>query len=286
MTAAALATLSALAGAIANLLARQVTRFAPTREYLAVNFGLMFLFLLPAAPFFWQLELRLEALAALIVAALIDLAANYFYFRSFEELDAVTASSILSLSPAVALFFVPLFRMGQDIPVYGFAGILLVSAGLIVLNRTVGREGGKAVVNAPRVFLLPLAAALLYGLNVFVIKLLFQNEWTNSYTYYLLRALIVAGVWYIVFKPDHRWLTRGALLFTACRLFVVNAQWITQLAALHLGNPASVKALADSSPVFVLAFSGLITRERVRPLQALGALAVVAGMSLVALAGG
>lgn len=286
MTAAALAAVSAMTGALANLLARRINRFAPTRDFLAANFALMFILLLPAAPFFWRLELRLEAVAILITAALIDLAANYFYFRSFEALDAVTASSVLALSPAIALFFVPLFRFGQELPFSGYAGILLVSIGLIVLSRAAAPEGGAARLTVPRAIWLPFAAALFYGVNVFVIKLLFTNNYTNPYTYYLLRALIVAVVWYFVFRPSHSWFTRSALLFTAGRLIVVIAQWMALLAALNLGNPASVKALADSSPLFVLVFSGLITRERVRPMQAVGALIVVAGMTLVALAGG
>jgi drug/metabolite transporter (DMT)-like permease len=286
MTAPALAVLSALAGAIANLLARKVTRFAPARDYLAVNFGLMFLILLPAAPFFWQLELSLKAAATLTAAALIDLAANYFYFRSFEELDTVTVSSILSLSPAIALFFVPLFHMGQDIPMYGFGGILLVSVGLVILSRGAGRGAGATSIKAARAVWLPLTAALFYGMNVFVIKLLFQNGWTNPFTYYLLRALLIAVIWYVAFRPDHRWLNRGAIWFTAGRLVIVIAQWMMLLGALELGNPAGVKALADSSPLFVLALSSLVTGERIRPGQALGALVILVGMSLVALAGG
>lgn len=285
MTAAALAILSSIAGALANLLARRVARFAPARDYLAVNFGLMFGLLLPAAPFFWRLELRLDALAVLLAAALIDLAANYYYFRSFEALNTVTASSLLSLSPAVALFFLPLFRMGADIRWYGYAGILLVSAGLVLLSRGAAKgvpiPGSRSV----RAVWLPLAAALLFGLNVFVIKLLFQRGWCNAYTYYLLRALIVAVVWYILFKPAHGWLTRATLWFTLGRLVVVIAQWMFLLAALNLGNPAGVKALADTSPLFVLVFSGLVTGERIHKWQVFAALILLAGMGLAGLSG-
>ncbi len=285
MTAAALALISSIAGAFANLLARRVADFAQARDYLAVNFGLMFILLLPAAPFFWQLELRLEALAVLLAAALIDLAANYFYFRSFEALDAVTASSILSLSPAVSLFFVPIFQMGLGVHWSGYAGILLVSAGLVLLSRAPLKDPSMAPLRSTKAICLPLAAALLYGLNVFVIKLLFQNNWCSAYTYYLLRALFVAGIWYILFKPDHSWLTRGTLWFSAGRVVIVIAQWMFLLAALNLGNPAGVKALADTSPLFVLIFSGLVMGERINKWKVLGVLVLVVGMGLVALSG-
>lgn len=283
MTAAILAILSAVAGAIANLLARGISRFATTREYLAANFALMFLMLLPAAPFFWQLSLRWEAIAALLAAAIIDLAANYFYFRSFEALDAVTASSILSLSPVIALFFVPLFQMGQGIGPGGFAGIALVSAGLIALSR--GANGIKpGVSHQARGFWLPLAAALLFGLNVFVIKMLFNNDWCNPYTYYLLRALVVALVGGVLFRPNLRWLTRSTLLFSAGRLIIVITQWMLLLAALEIGNPAGVKALADSSPLFVVMLSGVLIKERLQPWRVLGAVLVIGGIGLITLA--
>lgn len=285
MNAVALAIFSAISGAVANLLARTVTRFAPTRDVLAINFGLMFLILLPAAPFFLRLDWRLVSVGTLLAAAGIDLAANYFYFRSFEELDAITASSVLSLSPAVSLFFVPLFRIGSDIPAYGFAGIILVSGGLVILSREARNHGESAAGKAGRAIWLPLAAALLYGFNVFVIKVLFDHGWTNPYTYYLLRAFLIAAVWFALFKPDHRWLTRRALLVTSARLTVVIAQWMALLAALALGHPAGVKALADSSPLFVLILNFFLTGEKINVRQALGALVILAGMSLIAVAG-
>lgn len=282
MTAAILAILSAAAGAVANLLARGISRFATTREYLAANFALMFLMLLPAAPFFWRLSLRWEAIAALLAAALIDLAANYFYFRSFEALDAVTASSILSLSPVIALFFVPLFQMGQGIGPGGYAGVALVSAGLIGLSRGVsGMQTG--VHHTARGFWLPLAAALLFGLNVFVIKMLFNNDWCNPYTYYLLRALVMALVGGVLFRPNLGWLTRSTLLFSARRLVFVIAQWMLLLAALEIGNPAGVKALADSSPLFVVLLSGVLIKERPQPWRVLGAVLVIGGIGLITL---
>ena len=84
----------------------------------------------------------------------------------------------------------------------------------------------------------------------------------------------------VVLRPKLGWLSRLRVVKLGGRLAFVIAQWLLLLAALQRGNPAVVKTLADTSPLFVVPLAGAVLGEKVGLRQALGATLTVAGMVL------
>jgi len=159
------------------------------------------------------------------------------------------------------------------------AGIGMVVGGLVLLARNGSNESG-AIKIKPTHLAYPLLAALLFGVNVFPVRTLMANDWTNPYTYYLLRALLVALLTGLVLRPKLGWLSGMRVVKLGGRLAFVIAQWLLLLAALERGNPAVIKTLADTSPLFVVALAGAMLGEKVGWSQALGAALTVVGMAL------
>jgi drug/metabolite transporter (DMT)-like permease len=274
-----MAVISAGSGGAANLLARRMMRIAPARDLISVNFGLIFVMLLPAAPFFWHIEFSWRALVVFMLAVLLDAMANIFYFMAFERLPAVTASAVMALSPLAALALQPVLEPGFHLSWLNIGGIVVVVTGLVLLARN-GSNGTGTVKVTPIHLVYPMLAALLFGVNVFPVRTLMANGWTNPYTYYLLRALLVALMTGVALRPRLSWLSGMRVVKLGGRLLFVIAQWLLLLAALEKGNPAVVKTLADTSPLFVAALAGTVLGEKVGWRQALGAVLTVVGMVL------
>src|SRR5574340_1233567 len=249
-----MAVSSAMSGGIANLLARRLVRFAPARDLVSVNFWLMTLMLLPAAPWFWRFDANRQAVGLFVLAALVDAAANILYFKSFEALPAVTASSILALSPLFSLIMWPWLAPDAVLSEWNGVGIGLAVTGLVLLARP--EKGPAAELHERRwrlgAIAYPLLAAMLFGVNIYPVRMLLLNGWTNPYTYYLLRAPVIAAATWLVLRPNLGWVDGKKVAMTAGRLVFVIGQWLLLLAALEAGNPAVIKALADTSPLFVL----------------------------------
>jgi len=274
-----MAILSASSGGIANILARKFTSFASASGLLVVNFALMTLLLLPAAPFFFEFEFTHQAVAVFLFAAMMDTAANLAYFKAFEKLSAVTASSILAISPLVTLALQPFLAPDRKFNGLMVLGILLVAGGLMLLAKN---GNGNESVRIPKWqnVIWPALAAVLFGLNIYPMRFLFQEDLTNPYTYYLMRAPAIAISTWLVLRPKFDWVTGRRLLGISGRLVFVIAQWLLLLSAIEIGNPSVVKTVADTSPLFVLALAGIVLHERVTIWQILGVVLTVAGMIL------
>ncbi len=279
---------SALLGAAANLAARSLMQRVAPRNYLSVNFLLMALMMLPGAPFFWHFQGGWLTWAILGGTVLLDTFGNFLYFRAFEINSAATASALLSLSP---LFTLALSGLVAFTPAPGwmeFLAVLLIVAGIVVLQRemAVGDVATGPARGAHFMRLLaPLGAALIFGATILPIKYLLGNQLLNPYTFYFLRGPMIALLAQLFFRPDYRWLTRSTLPLTAGRAAIVLAQWLLLLYALQGGKPATVKAVSDASPLFVLFFGGLFLHEKITRRKAAGVFGVVMGLALLAASG-
>ena len=173
-----MAVLSAGSGGVAALLARRMMRIGPTRDLISINFGLIFLMLLPASPIFWHFAFSWQALVIFLLAVLLDAMANIFYFMAYERLPAVTASAVMALSPLAALAIQPLLEPGFRLGLLNVAGIEMVVTGLVLLAGN-GSNGSGSIAIKPTHLAYPLLAAVLFGINVFPVRTLIANEWTN-----------------------------------------------------------------------------------------------------------
>ncbi len=272
---------SALTGAIARILAKVVLRYSDTRNYLSVNFAALFVLMIPLAPFMFQLTPTPLTFAVLLAASGLDFAANYFYFKSFEVEEASTVSALLALSPLFTLLAAPLVDRAAwlELRPAQIGGIVVAVLGVVLLNREMQRHTAAAAPRRPLTRLAyPLIAACLLGVNVYLIKGLFSAHLMNPFTYYFLRLLIVALLSVVVFRPDLRWVNRASLSVVLGRGVFVIGQWLTMLTALELGNPSLVKAVSESSPLFVVFLAALFLHERITWRKAVGVLLVAAGL--------
>jgi drug/metabolite transporter (DMT)-like permease len=287
MAALWLAIFSAVFAAFANIFARRLMRIAPTKDMISINFGLMFGLLLPAAPFLWSFSLTWMSFLFVMTAATLDAVANYCYFKSFEDLDVVTASSILSLSPAFALVISPLFPLSTaGISFLHVIAIFIIVIGLWLLskfqreNYQLNKYKRKGYLS----FLWPVASAIFFSLSLFILKGVFSSGSINPYSYYLVRAGYIAIITWVLVKPDLRWVNRHRLAGTTGRLVLVVFQWLLLLTALESGHPVFVKALSDIAPLFVLIFAWPVLAEKPVKGQVIGAIIVIVGMMLMTLA--
>ena len=288
MTAVFLAILSAVCGAFAHILARKMAGLTTAREMVSFNFGLMTIMLLPGAPFFWQLALEPRGLFLFMGAVCLDAVANYCYFRSFERLSAVTASSLLAFSPVFVLALAPVLGAASGgFTLWQAIGVLMAAGGLWMLahNPNVGDQ--LAADKAKRVEMIwPLAAAGLFGISVYLLKTIFSQGIANPYTYYFVRAPMIAILTAVITRPNLKWVTRGSFGVTAGRLVFVIAQWLLLLYALEAGVPAVVKALGDLSPFFVVLLGWGFIREKPNRHQVGGVILIVVSMGMITLGHG
>jgi len=70
---------SAFFGALTSLLARQIMSVVSTRDFLTINFSLLFITLLPFAPFGFQISWNVKTILLIALAATIDTLGNYLF---------------------------------------------------------------------------------------------------------------------------------------------------------------------------------------------------------------
>jgi drug/metabolite transporter (DMT)-like permease len=279
---------SAALGAGANLSARLLMRRVAPRNYIPVNFMLMALMMLPGVPFFWHFAGGWSTLAILVGTVVLDTLGNFLYFRAFEINNAATASALLSLSPLFTLLLSGLAAFSAAPTWTDILAVLLIVAGIIILQREMaaGDTVSSPLQSARNGRLLaPLGAALIFGATILPIKYLLGHQLINPYTFYFLRGPMIALLAQLFFRPDYRWLTRSNLPLTIGRAAIVLAQWLLLLYALQNGNAATVKAISDASPLFVLLFGGLFLREKITRRKAAGVIGIVAGLILIVIFG-
>ncbi len=277
---------AAFSGSISALLAKYVLRFAETRHYLTVNFTIIFVMLIPLAPFNFALQWSVPALLTLGLASSIDGLGNFYYFRAFEQTDAGTASALLSLGPIFTLALAPLFPtlMNSPLKATNLMGILVTVSGVVVLNQAIRHRhlAQKREVAPRRKLFAPLMASLLFGSNVYLVKYILNTGIANPFTYYFVRLFIVAVMSYAVWRPNLHWVTPRRVGVIAGRATFVIAKWLIYLYAVDLGNPALVKSVSEVSPLFVVILSAIFLNERLTRHKVLGVLLIIGGLWLIA----
>lgn len=272
---------SALFGALANLLARRAMGFARSRDFLSFNFAVIFLLLAPAAP--WLAAVNGGALTwvVLIATAALDGLANFCYFKSFEHGEVVTASSLLALAPLFTLLLQPLWLFAPPAFSLGQAGgVALITAGTLLLARSLagGSAGGARRTGA---LVYPLLAAVLFGFSILPARWLLLENRTTPYTFFFLRAGVISLLSALLWRPRLGWLRPPQAALTAGRAALVICQWLLMLTALQMDSPAPVKAVSETTPLFVVLLAVAFLHEKVTLPRGLGAAAITLGIMLL-----
>ncbi|MFP4395424.1 MAG: EamA family transporter [Anaerolineales bacterium] len=284
---------SALLAAVATIMAKYLLHEVPARRYLSFNFAVISLLLLPGLPFFFYLTPTWRGCGVLFLTAMIDGFANVGYFKALERLEASIASPLLGLAPLFTLLLAPLFAAAdlQTLTLRDSGGIILMLLGGVLLHRAQGPVADEAPnpqktqPHRARLLLLPLGtavgAAALFGGNVYLVKYLFTLEITNPYTYYLLRVALITALSAALWRPDWTWLTARKGGLVAGRAALVIGQWQLFLHAVARGHPGVVKAVSETTPLFVALLSALALHERLTRRKLAGIGLVIGGLWVI-----
>jgi len=250
--------ISAFFAAIANLLARTILKDLKTRDILAINFFTMGAVLLILSPFFYEFTPSTLNIGLLILISLIDTAANYFYFQTFEKTTASIASPLLSLAPGFTFVFswVLLNEIAEPRSLI-LCLIILVLVIFFSANLSDFRQFKK-------VTLWPaLLSSLLFGLSAIPSKYLLDSaQAINAPTLYMFRACFIAlfAVLFFKFTIQHISIRQYRTIFFR-GLFVI-AQWVLLYWALSQGSAGVTLTLGNITPIFVFILSVIFLREK------------------------
>ena len=210
---------------------------------------------------------------------------------------AVTSVGLAALYQGLAIgpmsLVAPISATGVVIPVIvGLAtgddpsaaqglGMILAIAGMLVVLRT-SDDGGGATMDRPRAVAVGLGALSAVGLGVYYLSANAVADNQGGWFSFLgqltagsiLAALLLARRVSIPARSDLNGIAvLGALSFAA---------WILSQTAFDAGHLSLTATIISTYPVTTILLAVAITREAMRPLQALGLVGVFAGIALIA----
>ncbi|MDY6771493.1 MAG: DMT family transporter [Candidatus Nanohaloarchaea archaeon] len=268
--------LAAVFAALSNIVAKVLLDDLDFREFIAVSFIWIALFMTPLA--LLRFELRVTWTAALLVGAVVatDAAANYLYFEAMDVQEVSRLSAVFALGPLFTMLFATVF-LPAHLTLASGAAVLTIVAAVYLLN-----ADGSGLLQPFREMLrernyAAIGAALLFGLSAIPARYaLTEYAVTNPETLYWVRALAIGAVLLTVFRPEIRSYTRRTMAAIAGRSLLVIVQWMLYLYAVMGSNVLTTSALARTTPVWTLLFGWLVLDESVtrRKVAAIGLILV------------
>lgn len=261
----AIAIISAFLGAVANILARTLLKNIKSREMVGINFLTMGAVLLLISPLFYKFEASTLTVALIVLIALIDTVANYFFFKTFEKTEASTATPMLSLASVIPLYLFPAFtlflgRFAGDVvgfKTYFLATLIMI---LVVIFSIDFKNLGRFKTNT----LMPaLIASFLFGVSAIPSKILLdQLQAINAPTLYMFRAGFIAFFSLLLFGfPIIKISLKQYRIIFVRSLFVI-VQWVLIYYAFTKGSAGVTLTLSNITPIFVFILSAIFLRER------------------------
>lgn len=256
---------AAFFGAIANILARTILKDVKTKDMLGLNFLIMTGTLAVLSPWFFHFQkdgptigiMPITVLFVLLVG-FIDLIANYFYFKSFEQSEASVATPILSISPGLVFIF-SWFFLGDKVSGYNF----ILALGIIIGILTISTNFSQVKLSNKNVLLPAFIAAVLFALSAVPSKYLLSNGLINPPTLYEIRGGIIGICSMLYFGPGLEKLKNDHFKKIFIRSLFVLTQWILLYSALAVGNAGITITLSSTAPVFVLFLGYFFLKEKI-----------------------
>lgn len=254
----AIALISAFFGGIANILARTLLKDLKARDILGINFLTMGATLVLISPLFYKFNATLLSFSLIILIALIDTLANYFYFKTFEQTEASIATPVLSLAPAFTFFFAWLV-LGDVVSWYTYFLALLIIFFVVIFSLDFKNiRASRAATLQPAII-----SAILFGISAIPSKILLTNlDAINAPTLYMFRAGFIALFALLFFNFSVRHITSKQYRVIFFRGLFVIAQWVFLYYALARGNAGVTVTLANITPIFVFIFSIIFLSEK------------------------
>lgn len=254
----AIAIASSLFGAVATILARTLLKDIKSKDILGINFLTMAGTLVLLSPLFYHFEATAVSMGLVLLIAIIDTAANYFFFKTFEKTEASIAAPILSLAPAITFLFGWIFLSDTTgIREYVLAGAIIILVVIFSADRK-NFSSFKIETLTPA-----LLSSFLFGLSSIPSKYLLSTlHAINAPTLYMFRAGFIALLALLIFNFQINNISQRQFRIIFGRALIVIAQWILLYTALTIGNAGVSVTLANITPIFVLLLSILFLKEK------------------------
>jgi len=266
-----IAVLSALFGSVAIVLARVLLKELRSRDMLAINFLIMAAILLLLSPGFYYFKYSPMAVLLVLVIAIIDAFANYFYFKTFEKSEASLAAPALSLAPVFTFMFGWLV-LSEKVDWLSIVISLIIIVGVMFFSfnfKDWHKVGKETILPA-------LLSSFLFGISALPAKYLLSTlHITNAPTLYMIRAALIALLSLLFFRFSIRDINLKQFRWLFVRSIFVIAQWLLLYFALTIGNTGVTVTLANITPIFVFILGIIFLREKFTYKKALAAMLIL-----------
>ena len=259
---------SAIFASMANIIARVLLKDIKASSVIGVYFAIMAVTMLVLSPLFYHFEYSPKSIMLLLSIVLIDIIANYFYFKTFEKSEASVATPLLSIAPLFT-FILSYFILGESVDVK----TLLLSLTIVFLIIWFGYvPNSKYTKETLRPAII---ASFLFGLSAIPTKeLLSEVDVINAPTLYMFRAALIAIIALLIFKTKTNISVKQYRLMFFRGLIVIT-QWVLLYYALTKGAAGVTMTISNTAPIFVFIFSIIILNEKPTLKKMLAAIAVL-----------
>lgn len=255
--------LSALLAAFATIYAKFLFKEMTTRGFIAINFLVMSLLLLPFSPLFFELSITALSISLIALIVLLDTAANYFYFRSIEIAEVSHVAPIHSIAPIFTLLLSAIL-ISYSVNMEVIIITLVITFSIYVLNLERIGYLSPFIMMLQKKNYYALFAALFFGISAIPAKFALDiYSVINPPTLYMIRNFIISLVFFVAFREEHLIKDIKKLAMIATRGCIVISQWLLFLYAISLGNVTLVVSIAGIAPLFVLVGGYLFLREKI-----------------------
>jgi len=206
-----------------NLFSSTILKDVKSRDIIGVNFLIITGTMLVLSPFFFQYEYKEVAVIPLLWIIVLDMSANYFYFKIFEKLTNIFDSILISLVSTLVFFLGWLFW--ADLLVWPFF-VLAIFLIFVICFFVFSWNNLKEIV----VFLF--VALFFYFCSSLPSQLiLVYYKVMNAPTLYLIRAGAI-GILSILYSGNLQKLSLNQYKLIFVRGFFIIGQWVSMYMAL------------------------------------------------------
>ena len=217
-------TFAAFAFAIlGNLFSNTVLKNIKGQDIIGINFLIITGAMLSFSPFFFKYNFNEEAIIYFLWVVVLDMSANYFYFKIFEKLKKSIHSIIISLVTTLIFFLGWLFW--DDLLSWQFL-LLSILLMLIITSLTISFKNFKKII------VLLLFTLFFYFCSSLPSQIILTFYGIiNAPTLYMIRAGAI-GLLGILYKGNLQKLTIKQYKLIFVRGILIIGQWVTMYTAL------------------------------------------------------
>ncbi|SFA70320.1 EamA-like transporter family protein [Bacillus sp. cl95] len=269
-----LSLISSFFNAVNSLYAKKIVgEMKDNNSFIVTSFAYIGILLSFSLPWMYSFEVNATSISILLLVIVLDTLANVLFFLSMERIEV----SVL----AVYLALTPLFTFIPNAFINGFNPVVLISVLFIITGVYFLNLSGK---NPLTPFielkkpgnLLGIATAVVYGVSMVPTQQLLIHEWINPVTLYFYRAIGIAVLIYLIYRPKV-WFPslHGHITLRGISVII---QWLCLFTALKFADGTLVVALAYTSPLFAVFLAWIYFKEKITAAKLAACIITVMGI--------